>query len=351
MVVYSGRTVEQAIEKGLKVLKLPRMKVHIKVISREKKGFLGFGKKPARVSIEPINEQSAYEADQDNTVKDFADNINYQNKTITSPTEETNTFSKVTRLADLVDSKEAEEEIEEEATPVEILDEKPSEKKQEPSKATVIPLAIKRQSLEESVSDSVVSSLESGQESVTQIQATETSEDDFSSFAASEFSSEETSENNLEDVQVVADDVLSYLEKIIYEMDVDASLEVSHNRRNIIIQIETDQPGRVIGYHGKVLKSLQLLAQNYLHDHHSKRFSVVLNVRDYLEQRTETLIDLAEKTAAKVKETGREYVMDPMTNSERKIIHKAISQIEGVESHSEGDDPNRYVVVTKVSLE
>lgn len=348
MVVYSGRTVEQAIEKGLKVLKLPRMKVHIKVISREKKGFLGFGKKPARVSIEPINEQSAYEADQDNTVKDFADNINYQNKTITSPTEETNTFSKVTRLADLVDSKEAEEEIEEEATPVEILDEKPSEKKQEPSKATVIPLAIKRQSLEESVSDSVVSSLESGQESVTQIQATETSEDDFSSFAASEFSSEETSENNLEDVQVAADDVLSYLEKIIYEMDVDASLEVSHNRRNIIIQIETDQPGRVIGYHGKVLKSLQLLAQNYLHDHHSKRFSVVLNVRDYLEQRTETLIDLAEKTAAKVKETGREYVMDLMTNSERKIIHKAISQIEGVESHSEGDDPNRYVVVTEV---
>ena len=351
MVVYSGRTVEQAIEKGLKVLKLPRMKVHIKVISREKKGFLGFGKKPARVSIEPINEQSAYEADQDNTVKDFADNINYQNKTITSPTEETNTFSKVTRLADLVDSKEAEEEIEEEATPVEILDEKPSEKKQEPSKATVIPLAIKRQSLEESVSDSVVSSLESGQESVTQIQATETSEDDFSSFVASEFSSEETSENNLEDVQVAADDVLSYLEKIIYEMDVDASLEVSHNRRNIIIQIETDQPGRVIGYHGKVLKSLQLLAQNYLHDHHSKRFSVVLNVQDYLEQRTETLIDLAEKTAAKVKETGREYVMDPMTNSERKIIHKAISQIEGVESHSEGDDPNRYVVVTKLLLE
>ena len=322
------------------------MKVHIKVISREKKGFLGFGKKPARVSIEPINEQSAYEADQDNTVKDFADNVNYQNKAITRPTEETNTFSKVTRLANLVDSKE--EEIEEEAAPVETFDEKPSEKKQEPSKATVIPLAIKRQSLEESVSDSVVSSLESGQESVTQIQATETSEDDFSSFVASEFSSDESSESNLEDVQAAADDVLSYLEKIIYEMDVDASLEVSHNRRNIIIQIETDQPGRVIGYHGKVLKSLQLLAQNYLHDRHSKRSSVVLNVRDYLEQRTETLIDLAEKIAAKVKETGREYMMDPTTNSERKIIHKSLSQIEGVESHSEGDDPNRYVVVTKV---
>ena len=61
MVVYSGRTVEQAIEKGLKDLNLPRMKAHIKVISREKKGFLGFGKKPARVSVEPINEKIAHE--------------------------------------------------------------------------------------------------------------------------------------------------------------------------------------------------------------------------------------------------------------------------------------------------
>ena len=52
MVVYSGRTVEQAIEKGLRDLNLPRMKAHIKVISREKKGFLGFGKKPAQVSVE-----------------------------------------------------------------------------------------------------------------------------------------------------------------------------------------------------------------------------------------------------------------------------------------------------------
>ena len=85
-----------------------------------------------------------------------------------------------------------------------------------------------------------------------------------------------------------------------------------------------------------------------MYDRHSKRSSVVLNVRDYLEQRTETLINLAEKIAAKVKDTGREYVMDPMTNRERKIFHKYLSQIEGVESHSEGDDPNRYVVVTKV---
>ena len=349
MVVYSGRTVEQAIEKGLKDLNLPRMKAHIKVISREKKGFLGFGKKPARVSVEPINEKIAHEADQ-NTVKVAPDAVKHPDDFVTSSKEETIASKKVTKLVTVSDNKEEAQEILTQPVATETFGKELPGKIQEQPKATIIPLSVKRESSEEDATEPEVTSLAPKLEPVAQLQTVETSEsaDDFSSFVASEFSSDESSESNLEDVQAAADDVLSYLEKIIYEMDVDASLEVSHNRRNIIIQIETDQPGRVIGYHGRVLKSLQLLAQNYVYDRHSKRSSVVLNVRDYLEQRTETLINLAEKIAAKVKETGREYVMDPMTNSERKIIHKYLSQIEGVESHSEGDDPNRYVVVTKV---
>ena len=58
MVVFTGSTVEEAIQKGLKELDIPRMKAHIKVISREKNGFFGlFGKKPAQVAIEAISEQ------------------------------------------------------------------------------------------------------------------------------------------------------------------------------------------------------------------------------------------------------------------------------------------------------
>ena len=297
------------------------MKAHIKVISREKKGFLGFGKKPARVSVEPINEKIAHEADQ-NTVKVAPDAIKQFDDSVASPKDETIAFNKVTKLVTVSDNKEITQENLKQPVSTEHLGEELLDKKQEQPKATIIPLSVKRESSEEDATEFMTSSLEPQLESIAKVQTLETPEGDFSDFVASEFSSDDSSENNLEDIQAAADDV--------------------------IIQIETDQPGRVIGYHGKVLKSLQLLAQNYLHDRHSKRFSVVLNVRDYLEQRTETLIDLAEKTAAKVKETGREYVMDPMTNSERKIIHKALSQIEGVESHSEGDDPNRYVVVTKV---
>ena len=54
MVVFTGRTVEEAISKGLDELGLTRLKAHIRVISREKKGFLGFGKRPAQVDIESL---------------------------------------------------------------------------------------------------------------------------------------------------------------------------------------------------------------------------------------------------------------------------------------------------------
>lgn len=263
MVVYSGRTVEQAIEKGLKDLNLPRMKAHIKVISREKKGFLGFGKKPARVSVEPINEKIAHEADQ-NTVKVAPDAIKQLDDSVASPKDETIAFNKVTKLVAVSDNKEIAHEDLKQPVSTETLDEELPDKKQEQPKATIIPLSVKRELSEEGATESMANSLEPQLEPVTQVQTSETSEGAFSSLVSSEFSSDESSENNLEDIQGAADDVLSYLEKIIYEMDVDASLEVSHNRRNIIIQIETDQPGRVIGYHGKVLKSLQLLAKSYL---------------------------------------------------------------------------------------
>ena len=322
-------------KEGLKDLNLPRMKAHIKVISREKKGFLGFGKKPARVSVEPINEKIAHEADQ-NTVKVAPGAIKQFDDSVASPKDETIAFNKVTKLVTVSDNKEIAQENLKQPVSTEPLGEELPDKKQEQPKATIIPLSVKRESSEEDATESMANSLEPQLEPGCSSSNLETSEGDFSAFVASEFSSDESSENNLEDIQGAADDVLSYLEKIIYEMDVDASLEVSHNRRNIIIQIETDQPGRVIGYHGKVLKSLQLLAQNYLHDRHSKRFSVVLNVRDYLEQRTETLIDLAEKTATKVKETGREYVMDPMTNSERKLSIRHFLKLKGLKVTGRG---------------
>ena len=95
----------------------------------------------------------------------------------------------------------------------------------------------------------------------------------------------------------------------------------------------------------KVLKALQLLAQNYLYNRYSRTFYITINVNDYVEHRAEVLQTYAQKLATRVLEEGRSHQTDPMSNSERKIIHRIISRMDGVTSYSEGDEPNRYVVV------
>lgn len=331
MVIVTGRTVEDAIEKGLKELHLSRLKAHIKVVSREKKGFLGFGKKPAQVDIEGINEVTAHRADQ-KVVKGVPKEVNQKNEPVSSKFEDTMELRKVSSIIKKMEERG------------EVIDDSVKE--------DIVMHKKKTQTiLEEAGHTEVLEALEKAEEPVDEdVQVDESpevikTEQSFEEFVASEFPAKRELSK---DIEKATEEVAEYVKKIIYEMDIDATVDTSHNRRQINLQIETPEAGRVIGYHGKVLKSLQLLSQNFLHDRYSKNFSVILNVHDYMEHRTETLIEFTRKAANRVLETGKDYVMDPMSNSERKIVHKTITSIDGVDSYSEGNDPNRYVVVTAV---
>ena len=331
MVIFTGRTVEDAIEKGLKELHLSRLKAHIKVVSREKKGFLGFGKKPAQVDIEGINEVTAHRANQ-KVVKGVPEEVNQKNEPVSSKFEDTMELRKV---ASIIKKMEERGEVIDDSVKEDIVMHK--------KKTQTI--------LEEAGHTEVLEALEKAKGPVEEdVQVDESpevakTEQSFEEFVASEFPAQRELSK---DIEKATEEVAEYVKKIIYEMDIDATVETSHNRRQINLQIETPEAGRVIGYHGKVLKSLQLLSQNFLHDRYPKNFSVILNVHDYVEHRTETLIEFTRKAANRVLETGKDYVMDPMSNSERKIVHKTITSIDGVDSYSEGNDPNRYVVVTAV---
>lgn len=274
MVVFTGKTVEEAIVTGLKELNISRSNANIQVIAKEKKGFLGFGRKPAQVLIEAV----------------VADKEPIQKEILNSNT-------------DFMEMTESE---------------------------TV------------SASDTVEEIIENDKD----IESKEESDQTFNQFVKSEFTEVVSTESDDSiKIEEVASAVEGYVKEIIYEMDVEASLEAKISRRHITLQIETPEPGRIIGYHGKVLKSLQLLAQNFLHDRFPRYYSVSLNVHDYIEHRMETLVEFTKKVSARVLENGKDYVMDPMSNSERKTVHKTVSQIDGVESYSEGNDPNRYVVI------
>ena len=315
MVLFTGSTVEEAIQKGLNELNIPRMKAHIKVVSREKKGFFGlFGKKPAQVDIEAISETTVVKANQQ-AIKGVPKEINDQNDPVKTVSEAT---------VDLGHVVAAIKKIEEEGQ--EISEEVKAEILKNDKEASTI--------LEETGHIAVLKELEP-----------EETQDNDDEEQSSDLENLGLKVEPTYDTEKVVEEVTNYVQAIIDDMDVEGTISSTSNRRSINMQIDTNEPGRIIGYHGKVLKSLQLLAQNYLYNRYSKTFYITINVNDYVEHRAEVLQSYAQKLATRVLEEGRSQMTDPMSSSERKIIHRIISRMEGVTSYSEGDEPNRYVVV------
>lgn len=315
MVLFTGSTVEEAIQKGLNELNIPRMKAHIKVVSREKKGFFGlFGKKPAQVDIEAISETTVVKANQQ-AIKGVPKEINDQNDPVKTVSEAT---------VDLGHVVAAIKKIEEEGQ--EISEEVKAEILKNDKEASTI--------LEETGHIEVLKELQP-----------EETQDEVEPEKGNDLENLGLKVEPTYDTEKVVEEVTNYVQAIIDDMDVEGTISSTSNRRSINMQIDTNEPGRIIGYHGKVLKSLQLLAQNYLYNRYSKTFYITINVNDYVEHRAEVLQSYAQKLATRVLEEGRSQMTDPMSSSERKIIHRIISRMEGVTSYSEGDEPNRYVVV------
>ena len=315
MVLFTGSTVEEAIQKGLNELNIPRMKAHIKVISREKKGFFGlFGTKPAQVDIEAISETTVVKANQQ-AIKGVPKEINDQTAPVKTVSEAT---------VDLGHVVAAIKKIEEEGQ--EISEEVKAEILKNDKEASTI--------LEETGHIEVLKELQP-----------EEIQDEVEPEKGSDLENLGLKVEPTYDTEKVVEEVTNYVQAIIDDMDVEGTISSTSNRRSINMQIDTNEPGRIIGYHGKVLKSLQLLAQNYLYNRYSKTFYITINVNDYVEHRAEVLQSYAQKLATRVLEEGRSQMTDPMSSSERKIIHRIISRMEGVTSYSEGDEPNRYVVV------
>ena len=315
MVLFTGSTVEEAIQKGLNELNIPRMKAHIKVVSREKKGFFGlFGTKPAQVDIEAISETTVVKANQQ-AIKGVPKEINDQNDPVKTVSEAT---------VDLGHVVAAIKKIEEEGQ--EISEEVKAEILKNDKEASTI--------LEETGHIEVLKELQP-----------EEIQDEVDAEKDSDLENLGLKVEPTYDTEKVVEEVTSYVQAIIDDMDVEGTISSTSNRRSINMQIDTNEPGRIIGYHGKVLKSLQLLAQNYLYNRYSRTFYITINVNDYVEHRAEVLQSYAQKLATRVLEEGRSQMTDPMSSSERKIIHRIISRMDGVTSYSEGDEPNRYVVV------
>jgi spoIIIJ-associated protein len=99
-----------------------------------------------------------------------------------------------------------------------------------------------------------------------------------------------------------------------------------------------------IGKHGQTIDAIQYLA-NAITRSRGGEHGVIVDAAGYRARRTATLEGIARRTAQRVAATGRRAELEPMTPVERKIVHEALKDDPGVETASEGSEPNRYVVV------
>ncbi|MGQ7353337.1 RNA-binding cell elongation regulator Jag/EloR [Streptococcus suis] len=325
---FTGSSVEEAIQNGLVELNIPRKKAHITVVAREKKGFLGFGKKPAIVDIDVINETTVVKANQ-KAVRGVPTEINELNEPVKSVSEATIDLGKV--VAAVKEFEKSGQTLEDDIKAQILKNEKEATTiLEETGRIEILPEELLQPSSEDQLVDETI-----------QDQPATTNQSE----STSEFADIDIKVESQYDIEQVVAEVSEYVQEILDDMDVEARIETSHNRRTINIQVDTNEPGRVIGYHGKVLKALQLLAQNFLYNRYGRNFYITINVNDYVEHRAEVLQGYAQKLAERVIIEQEAYHTDPMSSNERKIIHRIISKMDGLTSYSEGSEPNRYVVV------
>ncbi|NLV77372.1 MAG: protein jag [Tissierellia bacterium] len=142
--------------------------------------------------------------------------------------------------------------------------------------------------------------------------------------------------------------VENFLNRILLGMNVNGSCVVKKEGSCLyvdIVNINSSDMGIVIGKRGNTLDAIQYLlslAVNKNRDHYIK---VIVDAEGYRKRREDTLIRLANKMAQKAKYSNRPVRLEPMNPYERRIIHSALQHVEGIDTHSEGEDPYRRVVI------
>ena len=138
----------------------------------------------------------------------------------------------------------------------------------------------------------------------------------------------------------------AYLLSVLKEMEVEAELVVNAGAESAMIDIVSQNSGTVIGKRGETLDALQYLTFMIANRGDKEYYRIILNSANYRERRRKTLEELAAKIAKNVLRSGRQTTLEPMNPYERRIIHSAIAEIEGVSSRSVGEEPYRKVVIS-----
>lgn len=146
-------------------------------------------------------------------------------------------------------------------------------------------------------------------------------------------------EKNLKKIKKITQELVDWLELPV-------TVEVKKGEEETVaVQLETDNPGLLIGYHGQTLSGIQLILSKMVYHKLGEWEKIVVNVGDYREKRQESLEKMAMSAAQKVKFSGEDFSFQPMSPVERRIIHLKLSDHPDVTTESIGESRDRRVVV------
>ncbi len=142
---------------------------------------------------------------------------------------------------------------------------------------------------------------------------------------------------------------MDYITSILRAMDVDVEFKVYQNETGAVINLESDNNGTIIGRRGETLDSIQYLCSIIANKGDKDYYRITIDCLGYRNKRKDTLEQLAAKVAKSVLRTGRSQPLEPMNPYERRVIHSAISNIDGVSSRSVGEEPYRKIIISSTN--
>jgi spoIIIJ-associated protein len=151
---------------------------------------------------------------------------------------------------------------------------------------------------------------------------------------------------DIQATQEDADNLVELVREIVRvgELDVDVR-EANANGRYVNIELDGRDVAHLVGKHGEVLNALQYLVNVIAAQKYGNGIRATLDGNNYRRRREEALTTMATKIAEQVRKRGEEAVLDALPAFERRVVHKALASFDGVSTYSEGEEPDRRVVI------
>lgn len=149
-----------------------------------------------------------------------------------------------------------------------------------------------------------------------------------------------------EELEKVKSNLEIFLKDFVSKMN-NIEYEISLKDEYIYITLKGEEAGKLIGYRGETLNSMQAILSAIANKQVEGKAHIILDIEGYREKRKKALEELADKLTRTVINTGKQVTLEPMSAYERKIIHNRLQDSKRVKTYSVGEEPYRKVIITK----